>query len=253
MAPESSKQGVMDAADLFLLEPGAKLNNQPDELCPNFGQGYRPDLFVPEIRMREALDFSTFWQQAGSLDPKYKDEIPYWCIVWPGSRMLARFALDERKKDPRRWKNSRVLELGCGSGLAAIAFAKCEAQVFATDHDTQALKVAQAIGKKNGLSLITESLDLFEEPESALTELRPDVMIMGDLFYEARVAERAAAWCRIAVSEGISVFVADPTRTYGPGKRPARWDLRLIHEARVPVHKSIENVKSRHTVLLGSP
>ena len=44
--------------------------------------------------MREALKFSIFWQYAGDLDESYKNEIPYWCIVWPGSRMLARYALD---------------------------------------------------------------------------------------------------------------------------------------------------------------
>ncbi|MCB1137912.1 MAG: methyltransferase [Leptospiraceae bacterium] len=241
----------MDAAELFLLEPGAPLEEQSEEVCPNFGQGYRPDLFVPEIRMREALDFATFWQYAGRLDSKYREEIPYWCIVWPGSRMLARFALDENQKKPGLWKNRKVLELGCGSGLASVAFGRCEAQVIASDHDGQALKVARATARKNGLDLQTCHLDLFDDPEPALSKIQPGLMVMGDLFYEAGVASRAALWSKSAIAMGISVLVADPTRTYGPHKRPAEWGLSILQEARVPVHKTVENVKGRHTVLLG--
>ena len=113
----------MESADLFLLEPGMPL---PDGTIltgdpefshprhdagpvPNFGQGNRPDLYCPEISIREAMDFSSFWQYAGSLDQEYRNEIPYWCIVWPGSRMLARFALDTNLE----LRNRRVLELGC--------------------------------------------------------------------------------------------------------------------------------------------
>ncbi|MBU42758.1 MAG: hypothetical protein CMN76_06035 [Spirochaetaceae bacterium] len=238
----------MEPAQLFLLEPGTPLPDQG--FCPNFGQGYRPDLYCPEIRMREALKFSIFWQYAGDLDESYKNEIPYWCIVWPGSRMLARYALDHGSD--LELKGKRVLELGCGSGLAAVAFASMGATVVATDHDRQALRVAEEMARQNGCQMETDSLELFDEPDEVLKKHGPDLMILGDLFYESRVAERVKIWCRQASERGIKCIVADPFRTYGPHKEPQSWSLKLIREGQVPVHPSVENAKSRRTALLMS-
>ncbi len=236
-------QGTVLAGD-----SNARANMDDTAPVPNFGQGNRPDMYCPEIYMREAIDFSSFWQYAGSLDEQYRNEIPYWCIVWPGSRMLARFALDTELE----LKDLRVLELGCGSGLAAVAFAKMGSDVIATDHDSQALKVTLAMARRNGVQLKTDDLELFDTPESVLPRHSPDIVILGDLFYESSVAERARLWCISAQEMGAMCIVADPCRTYGPRKAPEKWGLEHFAEAAVPVHQAIENVKSRHTALLMS-
>ncbi|MEQ8350228.1 MAG: 50S ribosomal protein L11 methyltransferase [Leptospiraceae bacterium] len=253
----------MLSSELFLLEPGMPLPaaespktpsaaefmlEEEAPPVPNFGQGNRPDLYCPEIYMREALNFSAFWQYAGTLDEAYRNEIPYWCIVWPGSRMLARYALDTDLP----LKEKRVLELGCGSGLAAVAFAKRGCEVTATDHDNQALDVTAAMARRNGVELDTDGLELFEDPEFFLPRIKPDIVILGDLFYEASVADRARIWCLAAQELGAKCIVADPCRTYGPGKNSQSWGLEIISEAAVPVHAAIENVKTRHTLLLAS-
>lgn len=237
-------------------ERGPAVSEGEAGVVSNFGQGYRPDLFCPEIKAREALQFAEFWQQAGELDERYRNEIPYWCIVWPGSRMLARAALDGvlppgNQKSQQGRTDFRVLEVGCGSGLAAVAFALQGARVIATDHDSQALNVASAMASRNGASIETRRLDLFDSVDP-LDQMQPDLLILGDLFYEARVAEQARRWCLEAGKRGIQLLVADPARTYGPHKEPDRWGLQILKEAQVPVHRSVENVRSRRTILLGS-
>lgn len=51
--------------------------------------------------------------------------------VWPSSLLLAEFIF----KNSSFFHNKVVLELGCGSGLAGIAAAKCGSKLFFTDLD----------------------------------------------------------------------------------------------------------------------
>jgi predicted nicotinamide N-methyase len=43
-----------------------------------------------------------------------------------------------------------------------------------------------------------------------------DVVLAGDCWYEARLAERALPWLRSARDRGIDVIVGDPGRRYLP-------------------------------------
>ena len=52
----------------------------------------------------------------------------------------------------RRRRLKRVLDLGCGSGILAIAAAKCwPARVLAADNDPVAVAVARANAARNGV------------------------------------------------------------------------------------------------------
>ena len=230
----------MDVVELFLADPGADRN------CPNFGQGYRPDPFCPEFRMREVLQFSQFWQEAGARDPTYANEIPYWAIVWPGSRMLARHILDHLQI-----AGKRVLELGSGSGLASIAAASKGATVLATDHSQDAIAIAEASAAKNGQSIETAVLDL-SEPATILMDWKPDLVLLGDVFYEKHLADLARRWILEMQQLGIDSLIADPYRNYGPARDSNYWNLELIASYDVPVRKEIENIGSRRTALLRS-
>lgn len=44
---------------------------------------------------------------------------PFWSIYWPGGQALTRFILDEGKA--LFSKKTKVLDMGCGCGAAAIA------------------------------------------------------------------------------------------------------------------------------------
>ena len=61
----------------------------------------------------------------------------YWVFCWASGQVLAQFLLD----DPQWVRGKRVLDFGCGSGVAAIAAALAGAQeVIACDIDPLALK-----------------------------------------------------------------------------------------------------------------
>jgi len=66
------------------------------------------------------------------------DRLPYWAELWPSAIELARYCL---RGSPYRGK--RVLELGCGVGLAGIAAAQSGATVTMTDVDEDALLFAR--------------------------------------------------------------------------------------------------------------
>ena len=73
---------------------------------------------VPEIRLYLANDVLGLWQRTederGAGQPP-----PFWAFAWPGGQVLARYVLDH----PDLVAGRRVLDLGSGSGLVAIAAA----------------------------------------------------------------------------------------------------------------------------------
>ncbi|HET9160117.1 MAG TPA: 50S ribosomal protein L11 methyltransferase, partial [Caulobacteraceae bacterium] len=66
-------------------------------------------------------------------------EPPYWAYPWGGGLVLARHILDH----PETVTDLRVIDLGCGGGLVAIAAAKAgAASVLAVDIDPFAIAAA---------------------------------------------------------------------------------------------------------------
>ncbi len=74
---------------------------------------------LPEIRLHTAHEATGLWRlgrlAAGDADPPP----PYWAFPWAGGLALARHILDR----PQTVAGRRVLDLGAGSGLVAIAAA----------------------------------------------------------------------------------------------------------------------------------
>jgi len=66
------------------------------------------------------------------------ERLPYWAELWPSSIELARYCLQSRP-----YRGMRVLELGCGVGLAGIAAAVSGAVVTMTDFEEDALLFAR--------------------------------------------------------------------------------------------------------------
>lgn len=72
------------------------------------------------------------------------ERLPYWAELWTASIDLARYCLEEADLSGRR-----VLELGCGLGLAGIAAASAGAAVTMTDYDDEALRFARYNAMRN--------------------------------------------------------------------------------------------------------
>lgn len=102
------------------------------------------------------------------------EEPPYWCFCWASGLVL----VDWLARHPEWVRGKRVLDLGAGSGVAAIAAARTgAAQVVACDLDPLALAACRANAALNGVEL-TYSSDLDAERRDY------DLAIVADVLYD---------------------------------------------------------------------
>ncbi|MBV7565155.1 50S ribosomal protein L11 methyltransferase [Pseudomonas sp. sia0905] len=102
------------------------------------------------------------------------EEPPYWCFCWASGLVL----VDWLARHPEWVRGKRVLDLGAGSGVVAIAAARAgAAQVVACDLDPLALAACRDNAALNGVELAYSS-DLFSEPRDY------DLAIVADVLYD---------------------------------------------------------------------
>ncbi len=102
------------------------------------------------------------------------EEPPYWCFCWASGLVL----VDWLARHPEWVRGKRVLDLGTGSGVAAIAAARAgAAQVVACDLDPLALAACRANAALNGVELAYSS-DLYSAPRDY------DLAIVADVLYD---------------------------------------------------------------------
>lgn len=136
---------------------------------------------------------------------------PYWAWCWAGGLALARHILDQ----PEIVAGRSVLDLGCGSGLVAIATAKAgAAHVLAVDNDSDAIAAVEINAAANDVKiepLCADILDM-EAPDV-------EIVLVGDLFYDRAVAKRVTRLLDRCVERGARILVGDPGRAFLPVHR----------------------------------
>jgi predicted nicotinamide N-methyase len=169
---------------------------------------------VPEIRLHKAGPASGL-SRLGDSEPDFAT--PYWAYHWGGGLALARYVLDT----PGCVAGRRVLDLGAGSGLAAIAAAKAgAARVTAADIDPYAIAATALNAAANNVTVATRLGDLTTGPPPAI-----DMVLVADLFYAADLAERVTGFLDRCLAANIDIMIGDPWRAYLPRKR-----LKLLAE-----------------------
>jgi predicted nicotinamide N-methyase len=106
----------------------------------------------------------------------------------------------------------RVLELGCGLGLPAIAAAHAGAVVLATDWAEDALAFAARNAARNGVRVQTALL-AWDRPET-LASRQFDIVLGADLLYEQRNAAPLLTLLDRALAPEGFALVADPGRRH---------------------------------------
>ena len=179
---------------------------------------------MPELALHLASEITPIWQATEESLARAGVEPPYWAFAWPGGQALARFVLD----DPAQVAGRRVLDLAAGGGIAAIAAARAgAAEVAAAEIDPLAAAAIRANATLNGVDVAVALADPLLSPPEA------EVILAGDVCYEARMTARVVPWLRAAATRGIVVLLADPGRAYLPreGLVPlARYEVAVTRE-----------------------
>ena len=101
-----------------------------------------PAPLVPEIRLHLASAVTPLWHATEAALETDGLDAPYWAFAWAGGQALARYMLDHKSIVNGR----RVLDLGAGSGIAAIAAAQAGADaVTAADTAIGGLEYGQIV------------------------------------------------------------------------------------------------------------
>jgi predicted nicotinamide N-methyase len=185
----------------------------------------RPVPGLDAIRLHLADDVLPLWRAAQLETADPDAALPYWAFAWAGGLAVASYLRDA----PDTVAGKRVLDVGAGSGLCAIAAAQAgAATVAAVDIDPFAAAAVGLNARANRQRVAASCGD-------ALTAAPPevDVILAGDCLYEAPLAERLLPWLRQVRTSGIEVLIGDPGRRYLPGEdliALASYDVRTTTE-----------------------
>lgn len=186
---------------------------------------------APEIRLRLAADARGIFEAAERLDrPPDACFPPYWAFAWPGGQAMARYLLDT----PELVAGRRVVDIGAGSGIGAIAAVRAGAShVLVSDIDPMAEIAISMNAALNGVSdrISTTTRDILGDLP------RADLVMISDLVYEPELALRVDAFLERMASLGHDVLMGDRAS----GRRPARRLEEIARYAAPLVPPLIEN------------
>lgn len=183
-APQPAKPVDRATLEARLGAFGARLSLQRPPLCPEIELWLMSDSVDLEAGCRELAD---------------GEAPPYWAFCWGAGQALARFLLDH----PEHVRGLRVLDLGTGSGIAAIAAARAGArEVFALDIDPTARNAARLNAEHNGVSIQT----------TAVAPADFDLLLAADVLYETGLRDYVLKEAR----KQAPCLLADPRRTGTP-------------------------------------
>ena len=190
---------------------------------------------MPEIVLHLADEAHDLWQRTEEELHEIGLEPPFWAFAWAGGQGLARYLLDH----PEIVRGRRVLDFATGSGLVAIAAAKAgAADVVASDIDPFCSAALRLNARLNHVAVSFTGDDLTGRDEGW------DVVLAGDVFYDAAMAARLLPWLKGLAGRGCAVLVGDPGRAYLP-----KQGLDPLATYQVPVTRALEDAEVKKTTV----
>jgi len=174
---------------------------------------------------------------------EHEEFLPYWAELWPSALALARVIAR------RPLTGRRVIELGCGLGLPALAAALAGGRVLATDWSPDSVAMTARNAERNGVELETAVYRWDAAPEP----LGPPwpLVLASDVLYEARNGDALLALLPRLTAAAGEVWLADPGRApAAPFFDAARaaWRIDAIpHDG--PAHVTVHRLKPNLTVV----
>ncbi|MET0312785.1 MAG: 50S ribosomal protein L11 methyltransferase [Hansschlegelia sp.] len=191
---------------------------------------------APEIVLHVADEAVPLWSKTEEELERDGLPPPFWAFAWAGGQALARYLMDE----PQIVRGRRVLDVGSGSGLVAIAAMKAgAASVLAVDVDAFALAAIAANAAANRVTVAISGDDPIGLAFPAV-----EIVTVGDLFYERDLAQRLLDWLDGFAVRGVPVLIGDPGRSYLPKDR-----LEPLADYAVPVTRELEDSEIKLTTV----
>ena len=163
---------------------------------------------LEEIRLHLADEVLPLWHvvQLETRDPDAA--LPYWAFAWAGGLAIGRYL----REHPETVAGRRIYDLASGSGLCAIAAMQAGAiEAIGADIDAFAGAAMALNARANGYRVTVVRRDVLDDDPPDV-----DVILAGDCWYDARLAERVLPWLIRARDRGIEILVGDPGRRYLP-------------------------------------
>lgn len=144
---------------------------------------------------------------------------PIFGLLWPsGHQLAARMAERPVRAD------ERILEMGCGLGLASLVAHRRGADITASDHHPLAESFLRENVRLNGLSALkyqhgdwADPGAVGDDPAAPVAFGRFDLLVGSDLLYDRSAGPLLAAFIDRMASARAEVWIVDPDR----GNRPA--------------------------------
>ena len=138
------------------------------------------------------------------------DAAPYWAYQWAGGLALAQHI----RAYPELVSGRRILDLGAGSGLVAIAAAQAGAVVSAAEIDSNGQAAIALNAEANGVVVPLMEVEIDGAAPEGF-----ELILGGDVFYLEEVALRMLPFLERCVAQGIEVLIGDPGRRDLPTDR----------------------------------
>lgn len=163
--------------------------------------------FLPEIRLHTGGLAMPLWEASFHADDRLPVPPPYWAWAWAGGQALARYVLD----NPGLVRGKRVADIGAGGGVVAIAAALAgAAHAIAIDIEPYAIEACHLNAAANGVVVEGREADPVGSDDGW------DVVLAGDVWYEAELAAYMEPWLRTLAARGADVLTGDLGRAYLP-------------------------------------
>jgi predicted nicotinamide N-methyase len=191
----------------------------------------QPTPFVPEIRLHIGGEAMPLWETVFHADDRLPVPPPFWAWPWAGGQALARYVLDH----PELVRDRHVADVGAGGGIVAIAAALAgAARVVAIDIEPFAIEATRLNAAANHVAIE------LVQGDPVGTDDGWDVVLAGDIWYEAELAAHLGPWLRTLAGRGATVLTGDLGRAYLPGE-----GLEVLAEYVVPTLVDLEDVTEK--------